>query len=171
MNQENPTNSAASANPTNSSTFPSLTAEAKYHILHFLSENRDGSHSCFEITQAVQQQNEAIRDTIISGALHTLWNSGRIIKPSRGRYQINLTLSPASPSAASSFPGITSSLEGQVEQNAALTVTLALEKSLACISSVQIRIADIDDPEAFLLHRQILIDTNDFIEKQLMRLK
>lgn len=79
MNQENPTNSAASANPTNSSTFPSLTAEAKYHILHFLSENRDGSHSCFEITQAVQQQNEAIRDTIISGALHCILRVNRSV--------------------------------------------------------------------------------------------
>ena len=69
--------------------FPSLTAEAKYHILNYLSENKDAPHSCFEITQAVQQQNEAIRETIISGALHTLWNSGRIIKPSRGTYQMN----------------------------------------------------------------------------------
>ena len=60
--------------------FSSLTAEAKYHILNYLSENRDAPHSCFEITQAVQQQNEAIRETIISGALHTLRNSGRIIK-------------------------------------------------------------------------------------------
>ena len=42
--------------------FPSLTAEAKYHILNYLSENRDAPHSCFEITQAVQHQNEAIRE-------------------------------------------------------------------------------------------------------------
>ena len=54
--------------------FPSLTAEAKYHILNYLSENRAAPHSCFEITQAVQYQNKAIRETIISGALHTLWN-------------------------------------------------------------------------------------------------
>ena len=66
--------------------FSSLTAEAKYHILNYLSENGDVPHSCFKITQAVQQQNEAIRETIISGALHTLWNSGRIIKPSRREY-------------------------------------------------------------------------------------
>lgn len=72
--------------------FSSLTAEAKYHILSYLSENRDVPHSCFEITQAVQQQNEAIRETIISGALHTLRNSGRIIKPSRGEYQMDITV-------------------------------------------------------------------------------
>ena len=77
--------------------FSSLTAEAKYHILNYLSENRDAPHSCFEITQAVQQQNEAIRETIISGALHTLWNSGRIIKPSRGEYQINDNFPVAGP--------------------------------------------------------------------------
>ena len=41
--------------------FFSLTAEAKYHILNYLSENRDVPHSCFEITQAVQHQNKAIR--------------------------------------------------------------------------------------------------------------
>ena len=41
--------------------FSSLTAEAKYHILNYLSENRDSPHSCFEITQAVQHQNKAIR--------------------------------------------------------------------------------------------------------------
>lgn len=40
-------------------TFSSLTAEAKYHILNYLSENKDLPHSCCEITQAVQQQNEA----------------------------------------------------------------------------------------------------------------
>ena len=34
--------------------FSSLTAEAKYHILNYLSENRAAPHSCFEITQAVQ---------------------------------------------------------------------------------------------------------------------
>lgn len=48
--------------------FSSLTAEAKYHILNYLSENRAAPHSCFEITQAVQYQNKAIRETIISGA-------------------------------------------------------------------------------------------------------
>lgn len=41
--------------------FSSLTAEAKYHILNYLSENRDAPHSCFEITQAVQHQNKVIR--------------------------------------------------------------------------------------------------------------
>ena len=76
-------------------TFSSLTAEAKYHILNYLSENKDIPHSCCEITQAVQQQNEAIRETIISGALHALWSSGRIIKPFRGAYQINNTPSTA----------------------------------------------------------------------------
>ena len=30
--------------------FSSLTAEAKYHILNYLSENKDAPHSCFEIT-------------------------------------------------------------------------------------------------------------------------
>lgn len=35
--------------------FSSLTAEAKYHILNYLSENGDVPHSCFKITQAVQQ--------------------------------------------------------------------------------------------------------------------
>ena len=157
MNQENPTNSAASANPTNSSTFPSLTAEAKYHILHFLSENRDGSHSCFEITQAVQQQNEAIRDTIISGALHTLWNSGRIIKPSRGEYQINDNFRVAGPEDSNLLP--------------APTIASALEKALAFINSYTIKVTDIDDPETFLYNRQILIETQEFIEKQIARLK
>ena len=112
--------------------FSSLTAEAKYHILNYLSENKDVPHSCFEITQAVQQQNEAIRETIISGALHTLWNSGRIIKPSRGAYQI---------------------------------------KVLLCIRSYTIKVTDIDDPETFLYNRQILIETQEFIEKQISRLK
>ena len=157
MNQENPTNSAASANPTNSSTFPSLTAEAKYHILHFLSENRDGSHSCFEITQAVQQQNEPIRDTIISGALHTLWNSGRIIKPSRGEYQISDNFPVAGPEDLNLLP--------------APTIASALEQALAFINSYTIKVTDIDDPEPFLYNRQILIETQEFIEKQIARLK
>lgn len=42
--------------------FSSLTAEAKYHILNYLSENRAAPHSCFEITQAVQQRNGAIQE-------------------------------------------------------------------------------------------------------------
>lgn len=87
--------------------FPSLTAEAKYHILNYLSENRDVPHSCFEITQAVQQQNEAIRETIISGVLHTLWNSGRIIKPSRGEYQINDNFPVAGPEDLNLLPAPT----------------------------------------------------------------
>ena len=44
--------------------FSSLTAEAKYHILNYLSENGDVPHSCFKITQAVQQQNEAMIITV-----------------------------------------------------------------------------------------------------------
>ena len=124
--------------------FPSLTAEAKYHIINYLSENKDAPHSCFEITQAVQQQNEAIRETIISGALHTLWNSGRIIKPSRGTYQMNVP---------------------------APTIASALEKALAFINSYTIKVTDIDDPETFLYNRQILIETQEFIEKQIARLK
>ena len=58
--------------------FSSLTVEAKYHILNYLSENRAAPHSCFEITQAVQYQNKAIRETIISGALHTDRKSTRL---------------------------------------------------------------------------------------------
>ena len=129
--------------------FPSLTAEAKYHIINYLSENKDAPHSCFEITQAVQQQNEAIRETIISGALHTLWNSGRIIKPSRGTYQMN-----------DNFPVVP-----------APTIASALEKALAFINSYTIKVTDIDDPETFLYNRQILIETQEFIEKQIARLK
>ena len=87
--------------------FPSLTAEAKYHIINYLSENKDAPHSCFEITQAVQQQNEAIRETIISGALHTLWNSGRIIKPSRGTYQMNDNFPVAGPEDSNILPAPT----------------------------------------------------------------
>lgn len=137
--------------------FSSLTAEAKYHILNYLSENRDVPHSCFEITQAVQQQNEAIRETIISGALHTLWNSGRIIKPSRGAYQIN-----------DNFP-----VTGHKESNTspAPTIASALEKALSCIRSYTIKVTDIDDPETFLYNRQILIETQEFIKKQIARLK
>lgn len=41
--------------------FSSLAAEDKYHILNYLSENRNIPHCCFEITQAVQHQNKAIR--------------------------------------------------------------------------------------------------------------
>ena len=125
--------------------FPSLTAEAKYHIINYLSENKDAPHSCFEITQAVQQQNEAIRETIISGALHTLWNSGRIIKPSRGTYQMNDNFPVAGPEDS--------------------------EKALAFINSYTIKVTDIDDPETFLYNRQILIETQEFIEKQIARLK
>lgn len=137
--------------------FPSLTAEAKYHILNYLSENKDAPHSCFEITQAVQQQNEAIRETIISGALHTLWNSGRIIKPSRGAYQMN-----------DNFP-----VAGPADSNILLapTIASALEKALALIHSYTIKVTDIDDPETFLYNRQILIETREFIEKQIARLK
>ena len=135
--------------------FPSLTAEAKYHIINYLSENKDAPHSCFEITQAVQQQNEAIRETIISGALHTLWNSGRIIKPSRGTYQMN-----------DNFP-----VAGPEDSIPAPTIASALEKALAFINSYTIKVTDIDDPETFLYNRQILIETQEFIEKQIARLK
>ena len=141
----------------NQVTFSSLTAEAKYHILNYLSENKDVPHSCFEITQAVQQQNEAIRETIISGALHTLQNSGRIIKPSRGAYQIN-----------DNFP-----VTGHEDSNTspAPAIASALEKALAFIHSYTIKATDIDDPEAFLYNRRILIETQEFIEKQIARLK
>ena len=137
--------------------FSSLTAEAKYHILNYLSENRAAPHSCFEITQAVQYQNKAIRETIISGALHTLWNRGRIIKPSRGAYQIN-----------DNFP-----VTGREDSNTppAPTIASALEKALSCINSYTIKVTDIDDPETFLYNRQILIETQKFIEKQIARLK
>ena len=137
--------------------FPSLTAEAKYHILNYLSENKDAPHSCFEITQAVQQQNEAIRGTIISGALHTLWNSGRISKPSRGAYQLN-----------DNFP-----ITGYEDSNTSPAPTIAstLEKALALIHSYTIKVNDIDDPETFLYNRQILIETQEFTKKQIARLK
>ena len=137
--------------------FSSLTAEAKYHILNYLSENRDAPHSCFEITQAVQQQNKAIRETIISGALHTLRTSGRIIKPSRGKYQMNDNYPDTGPDASNilSTP----------------TIASALEKALSCIHSYTIKVTDIDDPETFLYNRQILIETQEFIEKQIARLK
>ena len=137
--------------------FPSLTAEAKYHIINYLSENKDAPHSCFEITQAVQQQNEAIRETIISGALHTLWNSGRIIKPSRGTYQMNDNFPVASPEDSNILP--------------APTIASALEKALAFINSYTIKVTDIDDPDTFLYNRKILIETQEFIEKQIARLK
>jgi hypothetical protein len=137
--------------------FPSLTAEAKYHILNYLSENKDAPHSCFEITQAVQQQNEAIRETIISGALHTLWNSGRIIKPSRGAYQMNDNFPVAGPADSNILP--------------APTIASALEKALALIHSYTIKVTDIDDPETFLYNRQILIETQEFTKKQIARLK
>ena len=137
--------------------FPSLTAEAKYHILNYLSENKDAPHSCFEITQAVQQQNEAIRETIISGALHTLRNSGRIIKPSRGAYQMNDNFPVAGPEASNIL--------------LAPTIASTLEKALAFIHSYTIKVTDIDDPETFLYNRQILIETQEFIKKQIARLK
>ena len=137
--------------------FPSLTAEAKYHILNYLSENKDAPHSCFEITQAVQQQNEAIRETIISGALHTLWNSGRIIKPSRGAYQMNDNFPVAGPADSNILP--------------APTIASALEKALALIHSYTIKVTDIGDPETFLYNRQILIETQEFTKKQIARLK
>ena len=103
------------------------------------------------------QQNEAIRETIISGALHTLRNSGRIIKPSRGEYQIN-----------DNFP-----VTGHEDSNTspAPTIASALEKALSCIHSYTIKVADIDDLETFLHNRQILIETREFIEKQIARLK
>ena len=137
--------------------FSSLTAEAKYHILNYLSENKDVPHSCFEIAQVVQQRNGAIRETVVSGALHTLWNNGRIIKPSRGTHQIN-----------NNFP-----VAGHDKLNAspAPTIASALEKALTCIQSFQIKVTDIDDPETFLYNRQILIETQEFIEKQISRLK
>ena len=137
--------------------FPSLTAEAKYHILNYLPENKDVPHSCFEITQAVQQQNEAIRETIITGALHTLWNSGRIIKPSRGAYQMNDNFPVAGPEDSNLLP--------------APTIASTLEKALALIHSYTLKVTDIDDPEAFLYNRQILIETQEFIKKQIARLK
>lgn len=128
-------------------TFSSLTAEAKYHILNYLSENKDLPHGSCEITQAVQQQNEEIRETIVSGALHALWISGRIIKPFRGAYQINDTPSTATRDCPNVSP--------------APTILSVLEKA----------ISDIDDPETFLYNRQILIETQEFIEKQIARLK
>ena len=125
--------------------FPSLTVEAKYHILNYLSENRDAPHSCYEITQAVQQQNEAIRETIISGALHTLWNSGRIIKPSRGEYQINDNFPVVRPEDSNILP--------------APTIASTLEKALTFIHSYTLKVNDIEDPENFMYNRQIIIET------------
>ena len=137
--------------------FSSLAAEAKYHILNYLSENKDAPRSCFEITQAVQQRNGAIRETIISGALHTLWNSGRSIKPSRDAYQMNDNFPVAGPADSNILP--------------APTIASALEKALALIHSYTIKVTDIDDPETFLYNRQILIETQEFIKKQIARLK
>lgn len=142
-----------------STNFPSLTAEARYHILNYLAENEDVSHSCFEITQAVQQQNETIRETVISAALHTLWSSGRIIKPSRGRYQINENpphiVTPDYQSGPLPTP----------------TIASVLEKALAYIDSYKIKVTDIDNPETFLHNRQILIETQEYIQKQISKLK
>ena len=137
--------------------FSSLTAEAKYHILNYLSENTDLPHGSSEITQAVQQQNEELRETIISGALHALLISGRIIKPSRGAYQINDT----PPAATPDYPNV----------SPAPTILSVLEKAISYINSFQIKVSDIDDPETFLYNRQILIETQEFIEKQIARLK
>lgn len=141
----------------NQVTFSSQTAEAKYHILNYLSENKDIPHSCCEITQAVQLQNEAIRETIISGALRTLWISGRIIKPFKGAYQINDTPPAAAPDSPKISP--------------APTILSVLKKVISDINSFQIKVSDIDDPETFLYNRQILIETQEFIEKQIKRLK
>lgn len=94
---------------------------------------------------------------IISGALHTLWNSGRIIKPSRGEYQINDNFRVAGPEDSNLLP--------------APTIASALEKALAFINSYTIKVTDIDDPDTFLYNRKILIETQEFIEKQIARLK
>ena len=141
----------------NQLTFPSLTAEAKYYILNYLSENSDTPHSCFEIIQIVQQHNEAIRDTIISGALHRLCSSGRIVKPSRGKYQINDTIPIVSPDYPNVLP--------------APTILSLLEKASSCINSFRINVSDIDDPETFLYNQKILIETQKYIQRQISRLK
>ncbi len=39
------------------------------------------------------------------------------------------------------------------------------------INSYTIKVTDIDDPETFLYNRQILIETQEFTEKQIARLK
>ena len=139
--------------------FPSLTAEARYHILNYLSENKDVPHSCFEITQAVHQQNKTIQETVIAAALHTLQSSGRIIKPSRGRYQIN------------EDPPCIAAPDYRTSPLPTPTIASVLEKALAYINSYKIKVTDIDNPETFLHNRQILIETQEYIKNQISRLK
>ena len=84
-------------------------------------------------------------------------NSGRIIKPSRGTYQMNDNFPVAGPEDLNLLP--------------APTIASALEKALAFINSYTIKVTDIDDPDTFLYNRKILIETQEFIEKQIARLK
>lgn len=137
--------------------FPSPTAEAKYHILNYLSENGDVPHSCCEITQAVQQQNKTIENNIIRCALYALCHNGKIIKPFPGVYQINDNSFAVGPDNLNILP--------------TPTIASILEKALTYIESYKIKVADIDNPEAFLHNSQILLETQAFIEKQISRLK
>ena len=76
---------------------------------------------------------------------------------SRGEYQISDNFPVAGPEDLNLLP--------------APTIASALEKALAFINSYTIKVTDIDDPDTFLYNRKILIETQEFIEKQIARLK
>ena len=47
----------------------------------------------------------------------------------------------------------------------------ATDLRVVFLNSYTIKVTDIDDPDTFLYNRKILIETQEFIEKQIARLK
>lgn len=55
-----------------------------------------------------------------------------------------------------------------------LAVIIAFDDILSrygCLHLLRIKISDIDDPETFLYNQQILIETQEYLQKQISRLK
>ena len=135
----------------NSTRFSSPTKEAKYYIRNFLAENKDTPQSCSDIIQFVRSQNKVLSRPIISGALYNMCSNGELTKPCRGIYQIN-----------NAAPHLVSEPE---------SLATLLQKALTSINSFSIKISDIDDPDAFLHNRQILMETQKFLSEQIAKLK
>ena len=136
------------------------TQEARYHILQFLSENREMPQRCSAIVQAVKERNASISRNAIDTALYELTSRRQLlIKISRGVYQLNNV------TASSDIPQ--EFMQPPVPAVEATSALDALEMALTCINSFQItvKIADID--EVFLRKYQILIDTKQFLLAQM----
>ena len=51
------------------------------------------------------------------------------------------------------------------------SLSALLQKALTNINSFSIKVSDIDDPDAFLHNRQILMETQKFLSEQIAKLK